>query len=86
MKQNPKIKSLRASIEKTDKKIAELKEKRKGLQEELQKLENMDIVGLVRAQGLTLEELAALVQQLKDNPIPSGEEPGYEQEVTENET
>ena len=42
MKQNPKIKSLRASIEKIDKKIAELKEKRKGLQEELQKLENMD--------------------------------------------
>lgn len=86
MKQNPKIKSLRASIEKIDKKITELKDKRKGLQEELQKLENMDIVGLVRAQGLTLEELAALVQQLKDNPIPSGEAPGNEQEVTENET
>ena len=86
MKQNPKIKSLRASIEKIDQKIEALKEKRKGLKEELQTLENMDIVGLVRAQGLTLEELAALVQQLKDDPIPSGEEPGYKQEVTENET
>lgn len=85
MKQNPRIKSLRATIEKIDEKIAKLNGKKKELQEELQTLENMDIVGLVRAQGLTLEELAEVMQKLKENPIPSGEEEN-KQEVIGDET
>ncbi len=70
MKENPKITSLRASIKKIEKKIEELTERKKEQQKELKTLENMDIVGLVREQGLSLEDFAALMQQIRDNPIP----------------
>ena len=67
---NQKIKRLRAEIEKNEGKITTLQEKNRELRKELQAQENLEIVGLVREQGLSLEELAVMMQQIRENPIP----------------
>lgn len=67
---NPRIKKLRADQKRVRDKIASLQAKDKELDKEIRDLENIDIVGLVRSEGHTLESFSALMQQLKDNPIP----------------
>ena len=67
---NPKISKLRREQQKVREKIAALQAKDKELDKEIRDLENMDIVGLVRAEGLTLEGFTELMQQLRENPIP----------------
>lgn len=67
---NPKISKLRREQQKVRDKIAALQVKDKELDKEIRDLENMDIVGLVRAEGLTLEGFTELMQQLRENPIP----------------
>ena len=67
---NPKISKLRREQQKVRDKIAALQTKDKELDKEIRDLENMDIVGLVRAEGLTLEGFTELMQQLRENPIP----------------
>lgn len=67
---NPRIKKLRAEQKRVREKIAALQGKDKDLEKEIRDLENIDIVGLVRSEGHTLESFSALMQQLKDNPIP----------------
>ncbi len=78
---NQRIKRLRAEIEKYERKIATLQEKNRELKKELQAQENMEIVGLVREQGLSLEELAVMMQQIRDNPIPPACQTQNDQEV-----
>ena len=41
------------------------KSKRATAEEQIRELENTDIVGMVRAQGLTMEQFAELLQTLK---------------------
>lgn len=67
---NPRITKLRKEQQKVRDKIAALQVKDKELDKEIRDLENMDIVGLVRAEGLTLEGFTELMQQLRENPIP----------------
>lgn len=67
---NPKISKLRKEQQKVRDKIAALQAKDKEMDKEIRDLENMDIVGLVRAEGLTLEGFTELMQQLRENPIP----------------
>ena len=59
---NPKIKKLRAERAKNDNKIRTLSARNDEIDQEVTKLENLDIIGLVRGIGLTPDQLAALIQ------------------------
>lgn len=77
---NPKIKKLRAERAKNDDKIAKLTARNEEVDKEIMNLENLDIIGLVRAVGLTPDQLAALIQANAPNvtvrPAPERKEAG----------
>ena len=56
---NPRLEKLRQEREKLAEKLASLTARLKALDEQILKLENTDIVGIVRENGLTIEQLAA---------------------------
>ena len=58
---NPKIDKLKAERSKNSDKIAALQERNRKLDEQIMKLENTDIIGMVREIGMTPEQLAALL-------------------------
>lgn len=58
---NPKIEKLKQERAKNSEKISDLQERNRKLSEQITKLENNDIVGIVREIGLTPEELAELL-------------------------
>ena len=62
---NPKIIKNREIIQSKKKKIAALQNEVRALEAKNQELENTEIVGMVRAQGMTLENFTALLQSLK---------------------
>ena len=62
---NPKIIKNREIIQSKKKKIAALQNEVRALEAKNQELENTEIVGMVRAQGMTLEDFTALLQSLK---------------------
>lgn len=68
---NPKIEKLRAEREKNCKKINALQTRNREIDEAVRSMENADIVGLVREQGLTPEMLAEFLAALKKAPIPA---------------
>ena len=72
---NPKIRKLRAERAKNDDKIAKLTARNEEVDKEIMKLENLDIIGLVRAVGLTPDQLAALIQA-NARPAPERKEAG----------
>lgn len=71
---NPKIKKLRAELDKNRQKIATLQERSQELEKQIRDLENIDIVGLVRAKGYTLEQFSDLIKTLQANPISKEQE------------
>ncbi len=77
---NPKIRKLRAERAKNDDKIAKLTARNEDVDKEIMNLENLDIIGLVRAVGLTPDQLAALIQANAPNtavrPAPGRKEAG----------
>lgn len=58
---NPKVKKLREEKAKNCSKIEKLTARNKVIDETVRSLENSDIIGLVREQGLTPDELAKLL-------------------------
>ena len=52
---NPKINKLRAELEKNNEKMEKLQVRNAELQQQLQEAENMEILGMVRACGMTVE-------------------------------
>ena len=62
---NPKITKLKAERAKNDEKIAALQSRNRELDESIVELENTDIIGLARATGMSMEELAQFLTQLK---------------------
>ena len=62
---NPKIIRNREIIQSKREKIAALQSEVRALEAKNQELENTEIVGMVRAQGMTLEDFTALLQSLK---------------------
>ena len=62
---NPKITKLKAERAKNDEKIAALRSRNRELDESIVELENTDLIGLARATGMSLEELAQFLTQLK---------------------
>ena len=67
---NPKIIKLKADRAKNDEKIAALRSRNRELDESIVELENTDIIGLARATGMSMEELAQFLTQLKRGGTP----------------
>lgn len=67
---NPKIIKLKAERAKNDEKIAALQSRNRELDESIVDLENTDIIGLARATGMSMEELAQFLTQLKRGGAP----------------
>lgn len=67
---NPKIIKLKAERAKNDAKIAALQSRNRELNESIVELENIDIIGLARATGMSMEELAQFLTQLKRGGAP----------------
>ena len=67
---NPKIPKLREEHAKNKAKIWELQSRNRDLEKQIRELENIDIVGMVRAKGFTLEQFAELLRQA-GAPAPS---------------
>ena len=67
---NPKIIKLKSERAKNDEKIAALQSRNRELDESIVELENTDIIGLARATGMSMEELAQFLTQLKRGGAP----------------
>lgn len=67
---NPKIIKLKAERVKNDEKIAALRSRNRELDESIVELENTDIIGLARATGMSMEELAQFFTRLKRGGAP----------------
>ena len=67
---SPKIIKLKAERAKNDEKIAALQSRNRELDESIVELENTDIIGLARATGMSMEELAQFLTQLKRGGTP----------------
>lgn len=62
---NPKINKLKAEKEKNLRKIAEMTARNDEIDKQVIELENLDIIGIVRENEVTPEQLAELIQSLK---------------------
>lgn len=69
MSMNSKIEKLKAEQEKNKVKIMHLQTRNKEIAGQITELENLDILGMVREQKLSLKELAELFQKLKNTPV-----------------
>ena len=74
---NPKIQKLRAELDKNNEKIVKLQSRNSEIKQQIRELENEDIIGLVRANGINMDELAQFLQMMKtaDNAAEK-EDPG----------
>ena len=70
---NPKIIKLKAERAKNDEKIAALQSRNRELDESIVELENTDIIGMVRESGFTPEQLARLLQSMRQGQLPAPE-------------
>ena len=65
---NARLEKLILEQQKVREKIAALHERDKELDKLIRDAENISIIGLVRAEGYTLESLSELIEKLRDNP------------------
>lgn len=65
---NPRLEKLRLEREKVAGKLVSMNARLKALDEQILKLENTDIIGMVRENGLTIEQLAELMAMLERKP------------------
>ena len=71
---NPKIQKLRNELDKNLDKIRKLEARNAELKQQIRELEDVDIIGMVRAMGLSTEELAQLIRKNPDLITPDKEE------------
>ena len=71
---NPKIQKLRNELDKNLDKIRKLEARNVELKQQIRELEDVDIIGMVRAMGLSTEELAKLIRKNPDLITPDKEE------------
>ena len=71
---NPKIEKLKAEKEKNLRRIDALNARNEEIDAKIMELENTDIVGMVRENGITSEALAELICALKNNIMPKEDE------------
>ena len=65
---NPKLQKLRAELEKNTEKISKLQSRNAELKKQIQELENIDIIGMVRECGLSPEALSGLLAKVLAAP------------------
>ena len=65
---NPKLQKLRAELEKNTEKIEKLQSRNTELKKQIQELENIDIIYMVRECGLTPEALSGLLAKVQAAP------------------
>ena len=68
---NPKISRLRAEREKNNGKIAALQTRNREIDSHIMELENTDIIGMVRENGMTMEQFAELFRRMQAAPAPA---------------
>ena len=76
---NPKIEKLKAERSRNTEKISALQNRNRKLSEQITKLENNDIIGMVREIGMTPEQLAALLSGRTADAPETDETNGYEE-------
>ena len=67
---NPKINKLKAEKAKNLRRIAEMTARNEEIDAQVTELENLDIIGMVRENAITPEQLAELILAAKKNPLP----------------
>ena len=67
---NPKIQKLREEREKNRARITTLQNRNKQLDEQITALENTDIIGLVRATGMDVSQLATCLEAFHSGGAP----------------
>ena len=67
---NQKIQKLREEREKNRTRITTLQNRNKQLDEQITALENTDIIGLVRATGMDVSQLAACLEAFRSGGTP----------------
>ena len=65
---NPKLQKLRAELDKNTEKIEKLQSRNTELKKQIQELENIDIIYMVRECGLSPEELSGLLAKVQAAP------------------
>ena len=65
---NPKLQKLRAELEKNTEKIEKLQSRNTELKKQIQELENIDIIYMVRECGLSPEGLSGLLAKVQASP------------------
>ena len=77
---NPKIEKLKAERSRNTEKISDLQNRNRKLSEQITKLENNDIIGMVREIGMTPEQLASLLSG-KAADLPATDEINGDEET-----
>ncbi|MDD3230379.1 MAG: DUF4315 family protein [Oscillospiraceae bacterium] len=67
---NPKIEKLKSERGKNCSKIENLQSRNKEIDGQITELENLDIIGIVRDNGITPEMLAEIMKNMKKKPLP----------------
>ena len=62
---NPKITKLRTEFEKNKRKISDLQGRNRELEKQIRELEDTDIIGMVRENGMTMEQFAELFRRMQ---------------------
>ena len=79
---NPKVAKLKEEREKNCEKIAALQARNKKIDVSITEIENTDIIGMVRENGMTMEQFAELFRRMQNAPLPTDsmkEEPVHEE-------
>lgn len=78
---NQKLRKINTEYRKNAAKLAELQARQAELEEQRTKLENLDIIGLVRGVGLSPEQLAAIIHAADTTrpPEPKQEDSAHEE-------
>lgn len=71
---NPKIMKLRGELEKNKGKISDLQGRNHELEKQIRELEDTDIIGMVRENGMTMEQFAELFRRMQAAPAPATSE------------
>ena len=70
---NPKIQKLKDEKSKNNEKIDKLNQRNSVIDDEIEKFENIEIVGMVRAINIDISELPELLKRIKERSAASEE-------------
>ena len=65
---------LRGELEKNKGKISDLQGRNRELEKQIRELEDTDIIGMVRENGMTMEQFAELFRRMQATPAPATSE------------